>query len=533
MSLNASSNSGRQTLLAALNGSASIHAAAERAGALMPNGLLVISRATGIEEITLGSVMNRAPYVAAGMAAFGIRPGDVVAVQLPQGAELALCFAAVARLGAILLTITPSYGPDELGFVLRQSGARLLITPEHLRHSESRARVAAAGALPDLLAHIVVEAIGEFGWEALERSDLPIPSPAIIDREDDTLLVYTSGTTAAPKGVRHSHRSILNEIASIQISLGSRAHGAVVAPWPSGHIAGALVTYRFLLLGMTMLSLEHWDAERAVRLIESHRAVQGTGTPFHLTGLLDAAEATGCDISSLQDFQVGAAPVPSRLVERCSEKHIRTYRSYGSTEHPTSTYGSPLDPLEKRLTTEGRIVAGAELRTANDAGVLLDDGAEGEIVTRGPDRFSGYWDAGLDAEAFLPDGWYRSGDIGFVDADGYLVLTDRKKDIIIRGGENVSSKDVENHLSFHPSIAEVAVIAAPDERMGEAVAAVVVLRSGTTLDLPDIAAWFASRSVPRFKTPSILVIASELPRNSTGKVLKHALRDALRCAGTP
>jgi acyl-CoA synthetase (AMP-forming)/AMP-acid ligase II len=185
------------------------------------------------------------------------------------------------------------------------------------------------------------------------------------------------------------------------------------------------------------------------------------------------------------------------------------------------------DPLDKRLNTEGRAMAGTELRFVDDDGADVPPGCEGEIVTRGPELFIGYFDPALDAAAFLPGGWYRTGDIGRLDGDGYLLITDRKKDIIIRGGENISSREVEDVLRRHPAVADVAVVAAPDTRMGEVVKACVVTRPGAELSLDMVRAFFAEAGIARQKTPERLMLLDVLPRNASGKVLKHQLRDAV------
>jgi acyl-CoA synthetase (AMP-forming)/AMP-acid ligase II len=247
---------------------------------------------------------------------------------------------------------------------------------------------------------------------------------------------------------------------------------------------------------------------------------------------LDAVDRTGADISTLRECSLGAAPVSPLLVSRCERAGMRVFRRYGATEHPSITAGDPGDALDKRLSTEGRCMPGNRIRLVDDFGRDVKAGDEGEIASRGPERFLGYLDPSLDADAFLPGGWYRTGDLGRIDDDGYLVLTDRKKDVIIRGGENISSREVEDILTAHPDIAEAAAVARPDHRMGERVCAFVVPRESRTVTLDSIREHFASRGVARQKTPEYLRLVDALPRNATGKVLKHVLRDGL-AAETP
>jgi len=239
----------------------------------------------------------------------------------------------------------------------------------------------------------------------------------------------------------------------------------VLSPGPPGHVAGALSMLRVLVHAVPIVAMDQWDATAAARLIEEHRVTSSSGTPFHLSGIIEAAERDGRDVGSLVNYLVGAAPVPSTLVERSIARGIAVYHCYGSSEHPTVTSGTVDDPLDKQLHTEGRVMAGSELRFVDDDGRDVPPGEEGEIATRGPELFVGYFDEALNAAAFLPGGWYRTGDIGRLDADGYLLITDRKNDTISRGGENISSKEDEELLLDRPQVAEVAVVAAKDERM--------------------------------------------------------------------
>jgi acyl-CoA synthetase len=496
-----------------------------------PEARLIVSSDDRPADIDLGSLFARGLQVGAHFQRLGIRPGDVVAVQLPNWLEWPLTWIGAAFAGAVLLPIVPIYGANELGFVLRESGARLLVTPAEWRNVDYVDRLQAAGALPDLKTHVVVggpsNGPGVIAWEELE-TPIAIGDPGQVDVDDVALLVYTSGTTADPKGVQHSHRTLLSEAVSLFAVRTVMRSGAFFSPWPTGHVAGTSVMLRLLAGGVTSIVMDHWNPPNAAELIDRNKAVSFSGTPFHLSGLLDAAEKHGFDLSSLVDFQVGAAPVPPAMIARCATYGLKTYRSYGSTEHPTITYGSANDPLEKRLTTEGRLIAGCEMRIVDDEGRDVALGGEGEIVSRGPDLFVGYFRAALNEAAFFPDGWYRTGDIGSIDGAGYLHITDRKKDVIIRGGENISSREVEDHLQAHDAVAEAAVVAAPDERMGEVVCAFVVTRPGATISIADIGTFFATRGLAKQKTPERLIFIDALPRNATGKVLKQELRRGLK-----
>ncbi|MFN7028028.1 MAG: AMP-binding protein [Sphingopyxis sp.] len=468
---------------------------------------------------TLGEVVAAGRRMGTRMTASGVGPGDIVGCMVPNWREWLVVAVAAAQAGAVMLPIVTIYGAKELGFILRQSGARWLFTPDHFRGVDYDRVVADCGVLPALERHI---ATGP-AFDALE-ADGPIADPVRIDPDDMALLVYTSGTTADPKGVMHSARGLLAELATMQATRGGDGNDAVISPWPPGHVAGALSMYRYLCQGAPLVLMDQWDASLAAELVERHRVTTSSGTPFHLSGMIAAADANGNDLSSLRQYLVGAAPVPPSLIARCQAQGLAVYHCYGSSEHPTVTSGVVDDPLDKQLHTEGRAIMGSEMRFVDDDGDDVAAGEDGEICTRGPELFMGYLDPGLNQAAFLPGGWYRTGDIGRVDADGYLLITDRKKDIIIRGGENISSKEVEAVLLSHPAIVDAAAVAAPDDRMGEVVMACVVLAPDAALTLDEVRNHFAGAGVARQKTPERLSILPELPRNASGKVLKHALR---------
>jgi acyl-CoA synthetase (AMP-forming)/AMP-acid ligase II len=454
------------------------------------------------------------------LAAMGIGRGDIVGVMLPNWREWLVTCVATQQAGAVMLPIVSIYGAKELGFILRQSKAKMLITPGQWRRVDYSVLVQDCGALPDLMHHVT---LGE-AFVALEAEG-EIAAPVTKKPDDLALLFYTSGTTADPKGVMHSSKTILSELSSQQASRADIANEVILSPWPPGHVAGALSLLRFLAYGVPIVAMEQWNASAAAQLIDRHKVTTSSGTPFHLTGLVEAADSSGHSLSSLRNYIVGAAPVPSALVERCLAQGLAVYHCYGSSEHPTVTSGTANDPLDKQLHTEGRVIPGSELRFVDDEGNDVSAGDEGEIATRGGELFIGYLDASLNAAAFLPDGWYRTGDLGRLDEDGYLLITDRKKDIIIRGGENISSKEVEEVLMRHSAIADAAAVAAPDDRMGEVVRACVVLFTGASLTLDDVQKYFAVAGVARQKTPERLTILEVLPRNASGKVLKHLLRE--------
>lgn len=496
---------------------AMVRAACER-----PDAPLHFFGASGERVTTLGAVHAEGLRLAGAFHALGLRPGDTIAMQLPNGLENAVLFQAAAALGCTLLPIVHIYGPHELAHILADSGASALIVPDAWRGIDYLDRLARLPDLPKLRHRIVLGQNvpdGMIALNALPAGELP---EITVDPAALALLLYTSGTTAAPKGVRHTSRSLLAELNAQRRESAADEYG--LSPWPSGHIAGTLGVMGHALLGRPMVILEAWDADLAAELVERFRVRQMSGTPFHLSGLMDAAERGRRDITSFAQFLIGATTVPPALVAASEAAGIRCCRCYGSTEMPTVSQCEPDDPLDKRLSTDGRPNPGVEVRIVDDSGCDLPVGAEGEVAVRGAERFVGYTDSELNSNSFLPGGWFLTGDIGKLDADGFLAITDRKKDIIIRGGENVSSREVEELLMQVPGVREAAAIGWPDERLGERICAVLIADEAQGVTIADIAEHFRKLGVARQKTPEKLLFVKEFPRTPTGKVQKAQLR---------
>ena len=483
----------------------------------------------GERTTTLGEVHARGLRLAGSFHALGLRPGDTIAMQLPNGLENAVLFQAAALLGCTLLPIVHIYGPHELAHILADSGAKALIVPDRWKRIDYLDRLARLPELPALRHRIVMgETVpeGMIALDALPAGQLP---EITVAPDALALLLYTSGTTAAPKGVRHTSRSLLAELQAQRRE--GAADGYGLSPWPSGHIAGTLGVMAHALLGRPMVILEAWDAALAAQLVERFQVRQMSGTPFHLSGMMEAAARDHRDITSFTQFLIGATTVPPALVAQSEALGIHCCRCYGSTEMPTVSQCAPDDPLDKRLSTDGRPNAGVEVRIVDDFGADLPVGAEGEVAVRGAERFAGYTDHALDTASFLAGGWFLTGDIGKLDAEGFLAITDRKKDIIIRGGENVSSREVEELLLQVPGVREAAAIGAPDARLGERICAVLLVEPDATVTLEGIDQVFRNIGVARQKTPEVLVVLDEFPRTPTGKVQKAELRRMLASEG--
>jgi acyl-CoA synthetase (AMP-forming)/AMP-acid ligase II len=348
------------------------------------------------------------------------------------------------------------------------------------------------------------------------RGDYAEPSPA---SDDVCVLLYTSGTTSAPKGVQHSHNSILAEQATLPDLIAGEPDDVQLVTFPPGHVAGVSSMLRPLMSGSRSVFLDMWDPVKAVDLIHRFGVTATAGTPFHLDGLLRVSGAR-YRTATLREFLIGAATVTEEQGRRAQAAGIITYRCYGLTEQPTVTGTRPGDRPSVRLGTDGPPMRGSAVRILGRDAVDVPVGVDGEVVVQGPDQFIGYRNSALNAEAFTPDGWLRTGDLGHLDEAGRLTITDRIKDVIIRGGETISAGQVEGVLIAHPSVAEGVAVAAPHPRYGEVVAAVVVLEPGRTMTLDELRLHFANTGLAKQKTPERLVVVDELPRTALGKVRK-------------
>jgi len=480
---------------------------------------------------TFGDVLDTARRLAGGLRARGIGPGDVVAFQLPNWVEAAASFWAAALLGAVVTPIVHFYGPKEVGYILRRTGVRALVTAERFGRQDY------VGALEELRAGTpslqTVAVVGDgptppwaepFG--AL-LDDAPVDAPALVDPSAPALVAYTSGTTADPKGVVHSHRTIGFEIR--QLAAMQSGNPPLLVGAPVGHAIGMLSG---LLLpvwkGEPINLIDVWDPGAVLAGMLEDSIASGSGATYFLTSLLDHPDCTPAHLKLMSRIGLGGSPVPAAVTERMAALGISAVRSYGSTEHPSTTGSQHEAPEAKRHYTDGRPLLGVELRLLDEDGVGVGPGERGEILSRGPDCCIGYTEPALTAASFDAEGWYSTGDIGVLDEDGYLTIVDRKKDIIIRGGENISALEVEEMLLRIPGVAEAAVVAAPDERLGEHACAFVRLLDGSaSLDLPSMREHFEAAGMARQKWPEELRIVPELPRTPSGKVKKYVLREEL------
>jgi acyl-CoA synthetase len=484
---------------------------------------------------TLGAIHERARRLATGLRARGVGSGDVVAFQLPNWAEAAVTFFGLSLLGAVIVPIVHYYGPRELGFALRESRARALITTDRFRRLDYVATLEALRpALSDLELVVMVPTggasvpAGTVAFEEVADAD-PLRESVDLDPDTPAVIGYTSGTTADPKGVIHSHRSLVAEVrqlAAIQQEGGRPTLTGAPVAHAIGMLGGLLLpVYRRQAVHLT----DVWNADKVLAAMLATDVSAGSGATVFLLSLVDHPDFTAAHAAKMEWVGLGSAPVPVAVAERVEALGIKVSRVYGSTEHPSTTGSSPAAPRDKRNGTDGHALAGVELRLVDEQGRDVGLGEPGEIWSRGPDLFAGYTDPALTREAFHGDGWYASGDIGVLDEEGYLTITDRKKDIIIRGGANISAAEIEELVVRMPGVSEVAVVAAPDPRLGERACAFVRLRPGAIApDLAGVAQHLDVAGLARQKWPEELRIVDDFPRTATGKIKKYVLRDALR-----
>jgi cyclohexanecarboxylate-CoA ligase len=478
-----------------------------------PDALLAVDEAG--RELSFAGYRDAALRCAAALAERGVGAGTPVSWQLPTSLEALILTAALARLGAVQNPVLPIYRERELGFVLRQSGARLLVVPKTFRgfdHGEVGSALAAR--IPQLDTLVL-----DGGLPETDPARLP-DAPEARDQELPVRWIfYTSGTTADPKGARHTDATPLVTGRALCTALELRADDRVALVFPITHIGGIGWLSAALLAGCAHIVVPTFDPERTPPFLARHGVTQGTaGTVFHQAYLAaQRAHAAEPLFPAVRAFPGGGAPKPPQLHYDVKRElgGAGIVSGYGLTECPIATMGSVHDSDEKLALTEGRPTDGAELRIA----------ASGEILVRGPQLCLGYLDASLDAAAFDDAGFFRTGDLGHLDADGHLIVSGRTKDVIIRKGENIPVKEVEDLLFEHPKVADVAVIGLPDPESGERGCAVVVCAAGEPLAFDEMVAYLRERELMVQKIPEQLELLDELPRNPSGKVLKQALRE--------
>ncbi len=482
--------------------------------------------------ITMSELQHDSLAMAGALQTMGLQQGDVVAVQLPNWRETAVAYMALATLGVVFVPIVHTYGTHETNWILHASGARLYICPDRWGKLDFLSRLHEMPATKNLDVVIVGKNIppGATAWSDLENraGTQKTFEPPKIAASEPLFIVYTSGTTADPKGVIHTHETFVTEVRDIFAPPICDENMIALHPFPAGHIAGLIMLCNPIIAGRRKVLLDRWDPEAAADQIEKCQVTLVNGAPFHLNTLLNMHEAGDPRLATVIETTCGGAGVPPSLVERAEKLGWMMRRTYGSSEHPSISMSLKTTPLHERAHTDGIIFEGTQLRIVDDNGKDLNPGEEGEIWTIGPDQFLGYTDPALNETAFTSDGWFRTGDVGVLDAQGNLTITDRIKDIIIRGGENFSSLEIEDFVRRHPSVADAAAVGMADPRYGERVCVFIQpIATGESPSVAELGEHFAKLGVAKQKTPEKVVEVSDFPRTPSGKVKKAELRKQL------
>ena len=486
--------------------------ALHEAAAATPDRILVRDGDIALDCATL---LDRATGLAHGLIR-RMPVGSVVSFMVPNWHEAAVVYLGATLAGMVVNPILPSLRDHELRFILADADSRAIFIPETFGGHDYAAmldRIVAGLPNPP---EVVTLRGGSTAFADLldEHCEGPLPT---LDPGATRMIMYTSGTTGRPKGVLHTHASLHALIAQLGRYWRIDPGDTFLVPSPIAHIGGSIYAFECpLLLGTQAVLMQRWEADAAVTLMLDHHCTHMAGaTPF-LTGLLAAAQNRGTRLPDLKVFICGGASVPPSLIRRAADYFDRAVvtRVYGSTEVPVTTVGSP-DDAHRAAETDGR---------PGIADVTLVDG---EIRARGPQMLAGYLHAEDTRDAFDDNGYFRTGDLGRWTDDGYLVVTGRAKDIIIRNGENISPKEVEDILVTHPGVAEVAVVGVPDQRTGERAVAAIVAAGSPAPDVTELREFLLGQGVAKFKAPEQVVCIDALPKNDAGKVLKHALKTGL------
>ncbi len=494
-----------------------------------PDQTLVLD---GARVMSAASVRDDAQRLARVLAGRGLRAGDVVSYQLPNWHEAILVDLACSYGGYVCNPIVPIYRDAEVSFILADAVSRVLFVPESFRGFNYAAMVNRLRTdLPQLKEVVFVRpherTFLSFDTFLAESSDAISTRP---DPNSVKLILYTSGTTSRAKGVLHTHNTIDTEIHNVIDWLRLDSNDIVLMPSTLGHITGYLYGIQLpITLGCPVVLMDTWDVQRAAELIDRHGVTFTLGaTPF-LQELARFARENRRPLPTLRYFPTGGAPVPPEIIYDANRTFERcvSFRLYGSTEAPTVTLGVP-DRQKEELgaTTEGYVV-GHEIRLLDTNNEPVPRGSEGEIVTRGPEVCVGYAAPEQNADAFDADGYFHTGDLGRLTPEDCLVITGRKKDLIIRGGENISPKEIEDVLYTHPAIREAAVVAMPHPRLGETCCAFVTLRPGAAFDFDQMRQILETSGLAKQKYPERLEIVEALPYTAAGKIRKNLLRDQI------
>jgi cyclohexanecarboxylate-CoA ligase len=494
-------------------------------------------------QITYGELKRLSDRAALGLLDLGIRPGDVVSFQLPNWIEFLVLHFAVTRIGAVNNPLIPIYRDREVGFMVGLAKSKLVVVPQGYRGYDYPAMVdRLRGDWPDLKTVLVVDGPStatqtswrEFldtPWE--QRRDPAELATLRPDPNDVTLLIFTSGTTGEPKGVMHTHNTLVAANAALPERLGVSGDSVIHMASTFAHLTGFLYGARLptQVGGATAVYQDVWDPQRFVELVEQHKITYtSAATPF-LHDTLGTPDLAKRDLSSLTLFCCMGAPIPRAIVREARRKlpGLTVLGGWGQSENALVTLGIPGDPEEKIVERDGYPWPGMQIRTVDLQGKPSPAGQEGRLQVTGPFLFVGYFERSELTRSSFDGEWFDTGDLAVIDEDGYLSITGRTKDVIIRGGENIPVAYVENALYENPKLSGVVVVGVPDPRLQERACAVVTLNPGVDeFTMADMRAFLEQKGVARQYWPERLEVYPELPRTASGKIQKFQLRAQLR-----
>ena len=496
----------------------------------MPDKIAVVDNHGA--SYTYSALDHAASCLANWMLAKGIESGDRTAFQLPGWCEFTVIYLACLKIGAVSVPLLPSWREAELVWVLNKCQAKMFFAPTLFKQTRPVDLILPLqNQLPQLQQIVGVDKLAP-ATSSLSLSQIIADNTSLttaITTHGDELaaVLFTSGTEGLPKGVMLTHNNILASERAYCARLNLTWQDVFMMPAPLGHATGFLhgVTAPFLI-GARSVLLDIFTPDACLALLEQQRCTCMLGaTPF-VYDLLNVLEKQPADLSALRFFLCGGTTIPKKVARECQQRGIKLLSVYGSTESSPHAVVNLDDPLSRFMHTDGYAAAGVEIKVVDDARKTLPPGCEGEEASRGPNVFMGYFDEPeLTARALDEEGWYYSGDLCRMDEAGYIKITGRKKDIIVRGGENISSREVEDILLQHPKIHDACVVAMPDERLGERSCAYVVLKAPHhSLSLEEVVAFFSRKRVAKYKYPEHIVVIEKLPRTASGKIQKFLLR---------
>ncbi|EKM0486787.1 medium-chain fatty-acid--CoA ligase [Escherichia coli] len=496
----------------------------------MPDKIAVVDN-HGV-SYTYSALDHAASCLANWMLAKGIESGDRIAFQLPGWCEFTVIYLACLKIGAVSVPLLPSWREAELVWVLNKCQAKMFFAPTLFKQTRPVDLILPLqNQLPQLQQIVGVDklapATSSLSLSQIIADNTPLTTAITTHGDELAAVLFTSGTEGLPKGVMLTHNNILASERAYCARLNLTWQDVFMMPAPLGHATGFLhgVTAPFLI-GARSVLLDIFTPDACLALLEQQRCTCMLGaTPF-VYDLLNLLEKQPADLSALRFFLCGGTTIPKKVARECQQRGIKLLSVYGSTESSPHAVVNLDDPLSRFMHTDGYAAAGVEIKVVDDARKTLPPGCEGEEASRGPNVFMGYFDEPeLTARALDEEGWYYSGDLCRMDEAGYIKITGRKKDIIVRGGENISSREVEDILLQHPKIHDACVVAMPDERLGERSCAYVVLKAPHhSLSLEEVVAFFSRKRVAKYKYPEHIVVIEKLPRTASGKIQKFLLR---------